>query len=275
MTTEEISPERQAKAKRTKWTLIIVIVLLLAALGGLVFLGYKLLLEPGTPAATTLTPSPNIVNPTVEDNKALNAPQITTAVIPGLTSLFGCTIEEVQAYLGSVFQLVKTEASEEPDNPDVKQLATINYNPRTSASTSTGATDHALAVENIYASLDAQGKVIALYYVCSMDLLGYPTSSFETLVASQGTMQGILMAAGVSPADFNYIAPTASQYTQYDNPDAANRIIKKESFTFSGTSATAGAPSTWKLTLTYDYGTGTSDVAGRQPLERMIYLNLR
>ncbi|MDR3307319.1 MAG: hypothetical protein LBS58_00245 [Coriobacteriales bacterium] len=275
MTNGDMSPARMAKARRTGAILIVVILLLVAALAGLGYLAYTFLFEPAPSSPAVVVPAPDIENPPVDDNKAPEVAPPVTASIPGLAALFGLSIEEVQAYLGPDFQLVKTEVVAEEENKDIKQLATLSYSPRASSSSSSSAASDLLPVENIYASLNEQGDVIGIYYVCSMDLLGYPASSFETLVASQGTLDAILRAAGVTPANFNYRAPSSDQYLQYVDPAASPLKVKKESYTFEGASTATGAPTAWKLTLTYDYGAGVDEVAGRQPLERMLYLDLQ
>jgi hypothetical protein len=271
MTNGDISPQRAAKAKRTKVILIVVILLLVVALAGLGYLAYTFLFEPEPPSSVVVVPPTGIENPPVDDNKVPDEVVPVTASIPELAPLFGLSIEEVQAYLGPDFQLTKTEAVTEEGNKDIKQLATLAYSPRLAS----GASSDPLLVENIYASLNEGGDVIGIYYACSMDLLGYPTSSFETLVASQGTLDGILRAAGVTPANFNYRAPSPDEYIQYVDPAASPLKVMKESYAFEGATTAAGAPTAWKLTLTYDYGVGVDEAAGRQPLERMIYLTLQ
>jgi hypothetical protein len=298
-----ITPERIAKAKRIKWTLIILIILLVAAIGALAYLGYELLFD--TPAATTTVTAPtnNISTSDLDDSRVPGPVKPATTSIPEMRTLFGLTIPEAQAKLGPDFQLTKTETVDDPANAAIKQLATLSYEPQMDdmgqqpavVEDSHGSPGAANKTETIYASLDAEGKILEIYYLCALDLLGYPNSSFAQLTATEETVLGALQAAGITPIDFVYTAPQPQDYTVYSEADAAptaneaaadesepatpdataqERRVAKESFTFSGASDAIVAPKSWILTLTYDYSASYNALGEGQAVTRTLSLKL-
>jgi hypothetical protein len=132
-------------------------------------------------------------------------------------------------------------------------------------------------VESLYLSLNADGKVIEVYYVASLDLLGYDDSDFATLVAKADSVTDVLRKAGVTPSpDWHFEAPQPEKYTQYVDPEAAEKKVKKLTATFyAATDSTDALPQNWNLTFTYDYGaSGAVLAADLEPTQRMLYLKL-
>jgi hypothetical protein len=268
------SDRERAKSKRTRVILVIVILLLVAALGGLVYLGYTLYLESTAESPSGIKPGATVVPDGIVDPSAPGEVTIEETSIPNLTGLFGLTIEEVKAKLGSDFQLIKTDSATEETNPAIKQLATFSYIPSVSGDGATTASSASLPTESIYASLDEGGKVIDIYYLCDMRLLGYPDKSFDELLASSDLVAGVLSSAGVEPMDFSYNPPNPEESVVYDNPNSENRKVVKQSQIFSGRISSETLPTAWTLTVTYDFGTGVASTADFRQATRMINLKL-
>jgi hypothetical protein len=269
-----IAPARIKKAKRTGIILVIVIVLLFAALAALVYLAYTIYRDGTAPNNVALRPVPTITEVEVTDPDAPSEVKVEETSVPDLVSLFGLTVEEVRARLGTSFKLAKTDAVTDESNPDVRQLATFSYIPSVTAGSSPAATNAPLPSESIYASLNEEGKVIDVYYVCDMQLLGYPERSFDELLADSGVVAGSLASAGVQPRDFSYAPPDPSESIVYDNPNSANRKVVKQSQIFSGRTTSETVPTVWTLTVTYDFGSGVDSTDLFREASRTINLKL-
>jgi hypothetical protein len=268
-----ISHERLKKAKRTKVILILVIILLVAALGALAWLAYTILMEGTASAPAGIKPGATVTGE-IMDPDAPGEIKIDETSIPNLASLFGLTVEEVKTRLGSDFLLTKTDSVTDETNPDIRQLATFSYTPSVSGNNAELTPSVALPSESIYASLDEAGKVIDVYYVCDMRLLGYPEKSFEELLASSDLVSEALRSAGIQPRDFAYAAPDSEASTVYDNPNSANRKVVKQSHIFSGRVSSDTAPTVWTLTVIYDFGTGVSSPSEFREATRTLNLKL-
>lgn len=274
--------ERESKARRTKVVLIVIIALLILAIAALAVVSYNFLFLNKGNEILAVEPVEDIAGSDLKDTQIPESARVKTTTIPDLVSCFGLTITEASTRLGVDYQLTKTEEVTEPENPDIKQLATFTYEPLTETDTSTAATGSAFTTRtkaqilNIYASLNGEGKIIELYYVGSMDLLGYPTSDFANLVETSDTFSGILKSAGVKAADFSYTAPEVDAYTTYVDPEAEPKRIKKQSFTLSGSTTSETAPKTWSITINYDFNSDSvSDGAEQTESNRTIHLQLK
>jgi hypothetical protein len=240
------------KSKRAKIVLILVIVVLVLALGALGYLGYKIftdnMQQPSTPAANT----PSDFTTAVDDSSVPGVIEITTTNIPNLAQLFGLSVDEVTAILGTQFQLKSSTPLTDPLDANVSQLATFVYTPEVTGEAA-ASTNITLPTETIYASLNAEGKVISIYYVCDLKLLGYPQEPFTSLLADEDIIIESLTAAGVSPRDFVFEVPSESSII-YDNAQSANPKIVKQTQIYSGRTTSEANPTAWTLTITYDYG---------------------
>lgn len=269
-----VSNERLKKAKRTRIILLAIILLLLAALGALVYLGYTFYQDGVANNQGNIKPLPVVSNNTVTDPSAPAEVRIEETSIPALAPLFGFTVDEVKAMLGKDFQLTKTDAATDEANPAIRQLATFSYIPTVSGDTANVSANTALPNESIYVSLDDGGKVVDVYYVCDMKLLGYPEVSFEELLATSDLVIGVLASAGVQPRDFSYVPPSFEESIVYDNPNSTNRKVSKQTQIFSGRTDSSEVPTAWTLTITYDYGAGVSSVGEFRQATRTINLKL-
>jgi hypothetical protein len=265
--------ERARKAKRTRVVLIIVVIILLMALGGLGYLGYTIYNDAVKREQSGLKPTTTIPGELI-DQGAPGEVKVDVTSIPNLAALFGMTTDEVQAQLGSSFQLTKNEAAEDPTNPAIRQLATFVYTP-TVGGVAAGATSTALLPsESVYASLDESGRVVDIYYSCDLRLLGYSAQSFEEFLAGPDVLTASLQAAGVTPRDLEYVAPDPEQSTTYDNPASENRKVIKQSQIFSGRTSSEAVPTAWTLTITYDFGSGVASASEYAQATRTINLKL-
>jgi hypothetical protein len=271
---EPIGSKRIKKAKRTKAILIVTIVILVIALGGLAFLGYTFFQEGSTTSQGTLKPPPDLSVDTIVDQNAPGEIKVEITTVPGLASLFGLTVEEVKAKLGSGFQLVKTDSLSDPTNDKIRQLATFSYVPTVAGSTTETVPNSSLPSENLYLSLDEGGKVIDVYYTCDMRLLGYPEKSFIDLLTTGEVVTGALAAAGVEPMGFEFVTPYEDETISYDNVNSVNRKVVKQTTIFSGRTSTETVPTAWTLTVTYDYGSGVAETSDYHQATRTISLRL-
>jgi hypothetical protein len=269
-----IEPARLKKAKRTKIVLIVVIVLLVGALGSLGYLGYTIFMEGMTNGPGSIKPADTITGGEIDDPNAPQEVRVVKTNIPDLVSLFGLSVEEVRTRLGDDFQLTKTDAITDETNPAIRQLATFSYIPSVSSGTDSTAMSASLPSESIYASLDEEGKVVDIYYVCDMLLLGYPERSFDELLASNDMVISALEEAGVEAREFEYIVPDPQESIVYDNPNSANRKVLKQTHIFSGRTSTSTLPTVWTLTVTYDFGAGATSPAEFRQATRTINLKL-
>ena len=268
-----IPKERIKRARRTKVMLIFLIIVLLAALGGLVYLGYTLL-QTSQEHHTTVTVTPDtVIDSNLEDTSQSNANAIKTTTIPDLSGLFGLSVAESQEFLGSDYVLIKTDDASEDDNPDIKQMVVFSYQPRGSV----GSSSALAAAPSIYLSLNAQGEVIEVYFISSLEVLGYPSATFVSFVSTQDMLYNALRAAGVTPSsDYVYNAPTPSEFTVYVNATTDVKKIRKEEVLFTGSTTNQNAPKIWQFKLIYDYGaSGITQGSDIKPNQRTISILLR
>jgi hypothetical protein len=271
---QPIDGQRIKKSRRTGVLLVITIILLIAALGGLVYLVYPVLFSGDTEGAQTAIKDPtSITDVEVTDVNSPGEIHVEVTSIPNLSSLFGLTLEEVKGRLGGNFQLIKTDAATDATNPAIKQLATFSYEPVMEEEDPNAMSNASLPNEHVYLSLDEGGKVIDVYYTCDMRLLGYPVSSFIELLSGD-LVTGALASAGVSPRDFSFVAPDEEGTISYDNKDSANRKIIKQATIFSGRTTSETVPTAWTLTVTYDFGAGVETTSDYKQATRTISLRL-
>jgi hypothetical protein len=267
-----ISEKRIARAKRARIALIIVIVVLVAALGALGYLGFRIITQAPATSDAGLKPTISIPDDALIEPSAPSEVQVETIVIPELVGLYGLTIDEIKLRLGDDWSLVKTDEVIDPSNTAIQQLATFSFTVHGQAEDSHATA--ALPAESIYASLNAEGACVDIYYSCDLRLLGYPQQSFNDLLASPAFVLDTLSAAGIAPREFTYTPPDFEASIEYDNSVSANRKIMKQTTIFSGRIEGEGAPVAWTLTVTYDYGLGVSSVDEHKDATRTIYLKI-
>lgn len=269
-----IDDEMIKKSKRTKIILIVFIVILIAALGGLVFFGYNILSEAMSTNQVTFKPVTDMNDGKVVDTGAPKTVEYKKTTIPDLTALFGLTASEVETRLGSSFKLTKTDVVSDPSNPKVVQLATFAYTPELIAGNESDISKALMPGLSVYTSLDANGKVIDVYFACDMRLLDYPETSFMDLLATDWVVRTSLQSAGVTPRDPAYLQPSFEETIVYDNVNSVNRKVIKQSQIFSGRTTSEKIPTVWTLTVTYDFGSGVSSADDYKNAIRTIHLKL-
>ena len=184
-----------------------------------------------------------------------------TASIPNLCSFFGSTSDEVGIILGENYQ---TSSTENVTDGKIARRVTFVYSPQ-------GSNTPLVNAPTIKVSLDKDGKVVQVYYMSSMEVLGYPDMDFKTLVSTSDALISALMSAEIDYDDFTYNAPSEADYTTYIDPKA--KIVSKESSTFVGTVKGNKAPNKWKLAFTYSYPDASP--AGSGTPVRIIEINLQ
>lgn len=269
---EHTEPERVARANRTKRVLIIIMILLILAGIALGYFAFRMVSE-NRPQDNDVALSVDTIDPDSIDQNSASGQEAVTS-IPQLSHLFGLSVDEALISLGTDYQLASTKEVGEEENPEIVQLAEITYvGGQTSEDTSEHTEGTLVNAPHLYASLNAEGIILEVYYTCSMDLLGYPSSSFSTLTAESDTLISALKAVGITLENYDYAAPTIDQYTYYVDPAATEKVVSKEAFTFSGETGLDVAPKTWDVTITYDH-TVSASTADVTDIVRMISINL-
>ena len=276
---EPIPPKVLARAKRTKRILITFIIILALVLfggvGGGVYYYLEYIHDPTTLTQEVL--AIDAIEDTIEDRG------VTEPIdMPNLAQMFGRTPEEVVALLGPDYAITKTdtessstaastEATDGEADSVTTQVVTISYMPEEQ-----DASAGLRQVQKIYLSLNASGTVIEVYFISSMDLLGYPISSFSRLIATQDSFTASLISAGVVPAsDVVYVVPSIEDFTEYVDHEASVKKITKETATWEGAVASEVAPRYFEIKYTYDYGaSGVEDTPDRHPAQRMLHIKL-
>ena len=270
---QHISPAKLKRAKRTKRILVTIIVLLILLLAAAVVgVGYYYLEYGQVPEHHIETETVQITH----DDQVNDRGTAETKEMPNLVAMFGRTPEEIVSTLGADYAITKTDTIEsegatEGAAPVLKQMVTIGYTPR-EESTSVGAA----RVQNIYLTLNEEGKTEELYFVSSMSILDFPISSFADLVGTKTSFVNTLASAGATVAsNVAYTVPDVKEYTEYVDKEESILKIKKESVLFTGTLVSEQAPTLFEITYTYDYGaSGVVENPDRQPLQRMLYIKL-
>lgn len=274
---EDIPEDKIARAKRTKRILIVAIVLLVLVLlgAGAASVYYYLTYGQSEEHLGQTRVEPQSANGALQDRGTTEA-----IGMPQLAGLFNKTPEEALGVLGSDYAITKTESAsgdgagqdETSETEGAAQVVTISYVPSEQQEKSVGSTQ----VQNIYATLNEAGTISEVYFVSSMNLLGYAIVSFSELVATKQAYVDALSTAGVVGAEgIEYTAPTEDEYLEYVDPEASDKKIKKEAATIEGTLASEQAPKNYEVTFAYDYGaTGVEVAADRQPTQRMLYIKL-
>lgn len=266
------SPDAEKKSRRTKNTLIVFIILILLALGGVVYLGYLLVIDQQPEHMTPVAPPIDVIND-LSDNTTTNVVTVKTTTIPDLASLFRLTVDDAIAALGDDYVITKTDEAEDQDNPAVKQLVVLTYQPQESS----GAPLVSVVMPSVYLSLDSEEIVVGVYFMSSLEMLGYPSASFVSFVHTEDMLFNALRVAKVVPAaDYKYPALTAADYTVYVDPTAVVKRVKKEEYVFNGSTDSEDAPTFWQLKLSYDYGAiGVPQGSSISPNQRTISISLR
>ena len=279
---EPIPQEKLVKAKRTKRLLITMIILLLLILFGGIAGGLYYYINFGQPHAT-FVPEPIVIEN--DENVLEDGGTIATMEMPNLTQMFGRTADEVVALLGDDYTITaysevpassgtaaSSGSSEATDTAAViREIVTISYSPETQ--------DSSLALrqsQKIYLSLGEEGTTLEVYFVSSMDILDFPWTNFANLVATSDSFVQTLGWSGVSIVeDTPYTAPTPEEFTEYVDPSAQYKKIKKETTTWAGALISETAPTSFEITYTFDYGaSGVEDIPERNPIARVLYLKL-
>lgn len=274
---EDSESEDKASLKKSKKSLVVLltlIIILIVALGGLGYYGFSLFMEATSATKVTVKPPNQIPDDQIDDVVAPKTIEYAKTEIPDLTGLFMLDLLEVQEKLGNSFQLIKTDAVEDSSNKDIKQLAIFSYKPEILNGSENDISTALLPSETIYASLNEDGKIIDIYYVCDVRLLDYPEKSFIELLDTDWLVRDVLNTAGVNPLDFTYDSPVFDSSVVYDNPNSENRKIIKQTVIFSGRIVTERIPTVWTLTVTYDFGSGTETPDDLERAIRTINLKL-
>lgn len=275
LSTEDPKDVKALKSsKRTRAILIVAIVILIAVIGIIGYFGYNLYQSANQKGQTGIASSTSMTDSSIVDTTAPETIVYKKTSIPNLTDLFGETTDEASATLGSGFQLTKLDNVTDDSNADITQLATYSFTPTIDSGNPDNASTALAPTESVYASLNSDGQIIDVYYICDLSLLDVPESSFDDLLSSDWLVTNTLQTAGVTPLDYSYEVPDPDSCIVYDNPNSQNRLIVKQSQIFSGRTSSETLPTAWTLTVTYDFGSGVTTGDDYSQAVRTINLKL-
>jgi len=252
----EDDKELLKRSKRTRNLLITIIIILILGLGGLGYLGFIFYNEAKAASNATVKHPTDIIDGPIKDIGVQKPIEFKKTTIPNLVSLFGYDVYQAEEILGPGFKLVRVENIQDSSNPAIVQYAVLTFMPELTDDSDSNASITLMPTESIYASLDANGLIIDIYYICDLRLLDYPVSSFEDLLANDWMLLTTLATAGVVPHTIDYSPPNLEDTIIYDNVNSANRKIIKQTHIFSGRIYSDTIPTAWTLTVNYDYGAG-------------------
>jgi hypothetical protein len=273
--------------------ILLVSVLLVATFAlGLVWFCYQYLLPVIYQPAAALTPATEIN--TADSHEQGTIPltvQYEHSAIPDLSKLFGKTSDEALATLGQGWSITKdADTTQEPPaegaepiDSAIKRIVTLSYTP-TILSVEGGSFEEGdagysevqgrLPIATIYLSMNAEGKVIEVYFVADIDLFETVYLDFDTLLSTGWFLSSALQDSGVAPRDYNYRPPDFSQTASYDYPESPNRRVIKQSAIFSGRVDAEGLPSAWAVTVTYEFMTPVDNPSLVKASRRVIHIRL-
>ena len=252
----EDDKELLKRSKRTRNLLITIIVFLIFGLGGLGYLGLIFYNEAKAASNATIKYPTDINNEPIKDIGVQKPIEFKKTSIPDLVSLFGYDIYQAEERLAPGFKLVRVENIQDNSNPAIVKYAVLTFTPELTEESEGSTGVILMPTESIYASLNADGLIIDIYYICDLRLLDYPVSSFEDLLANDWMLLTTLETAGIVPHAISYTPPNLEDTIIYDNVNSVNRKIIKQTHIFSGRIYSDTIPTAWTLTVNYDYGAG-------------------
>ncbi len=196
--------------------------------------------------------SPDVKQP---DAEALHTPEagtgkaafkpIDAGQVPDFATCFGMTPEEAAAACGGVFSLdAQATAAADATLPELKTMRNawlVGSNGEVIASISFG--------------LNQEGKIIYTLATFDLDAYGVADAQFDELAANGTVASSLLAGVGIDSA--------AVDAAQLDTTKNQNAVISRdtagrEQAEFSGSTNRTDAPTTWKITETYDHTAGAA-----------------
>jgi len=313
---EPIPEEKLTEAKRTRHHLLVVIIILIVVLvGGLAAGTYYYFNYVQAGAQTTQDPTAIDQAGTVIDDRGViatvempNLAQMFGQTPDQILAVLGSDYAITNTDTNAIDQTAPDTTTDTTGTTDTSTTATTDENTATSNGTTTDTTTDTTATgstaadsvatqvvtisympttgdstsmlrqtQKIYLTLNGSGVTIGVYFVSSMDILDFPSSTFADLVATNDSFVKSLTAAGVmvSP-DTEYTVPSPEDFTVYVDPAAEAKKLRKETTTWKGNLVSDVAPTSFEITYTFDYGASGVDVSSgtTYPSQRMLYIQL-
>ncbi|QKF07641.1 hypothetical protein HLV38_05560 [Berryella wangjianweii] len=254
----------QVRTRRVRRRLIAIIVVLMALTGGLVYLGYSLLVDTQNSARELADIMGSRTTDIGIDNAGEDASsgQATRTVHPpNLAGVLGLSQSEALERLGHGAQVVRTVEASESEAPVVSHVtATLTADPA----------DVRAGSPAVYLGLDESGAVVQVGYSASVSALGYGDVGFSDLVNTSHVVEATLREVGFTVEDGQAKLPAdASEYTTY----AANgTTVQKQHAAFEGDLPSLGAQGRWSAVLSYDYALANMQSGSVRDTVRMVYV---
>lgn len=239
--------DRMQRSRRTRRTLIVTILLLVAVLIAGIALAVHVLSEGQTEAEQQAQSHEAAADKTEiadDSGKDVVATAVKTADVPNLVSLLGKDQVEAIDALKRGATVTSTREVKEEGNP-IRSSITI-------ALTSEPA-DAKTGTPNVYLGLDRDGKVIQVGYSAAASILGFGAVGFSDAVQKEHIIENTMAEIGLKDTIGPITLPEdKSEYSTY----ASDKItLVRERCPFSGNVTIDGQDCTWSSVLSYDYTT--------------------
>jgi len=239
--------ERLQQSNRTRRGLIIAIVLLVLALGGLGYFVYTVFMQGQAEGEQqtqeqTATPRESISSAAAGKDAETTAVQL--ADVPNLVELLWLDQNAAIEKLGRGATVTSTREVNEADSA-IKLSATVSL--------TTEPSDSKSGTPTVYFGFDKNGQIIQVGYSASASALGFGTSSFAEAVNNEHIIEKTLGQVGVSVDQGSItLSEDKASYTTYATD---GKTAVKERSTFSGQTMVGEQEATWSSVLSYDYTT--------------------
>ena len=164
-------------------------------------------------------------------------------VVPDLASTFGKTTDEAVAACGGQLSLSGSpSAATDPEIPALAQL--VN---------GTLKDTNGVVIASIALGLDKDGRIVYVYAAFDLDALSVSGSTFEELAGSSVIASSLLTALGLPQDKVDALTLDVSKDS---SAIVASDKSAKEQAQFKGSTGMDAAPTSYKLTETYDHAAG-------------------
>ena len=164
-------------------------------------------------------------------------------VVPDLASTFGKTTDEAVAAFGGQLSLSGSpSAATDPEIPALAQL--VNGSLKDTSG---------VVIASVALGLDKDGRIVYVYAAFDLDALSVSGSTFEELVDSNVIASSLLTALGLPQDKVDALTLDVSKDS---SAIVASDKSAKEQAQFKGGTGMDAAPTSYKLTETYDHAVG-------------------
>ena len=239
---QEISVHER-KSRRTRRMLIVIIVLLIALLGAIGYFAYHLF-TTGETVAVQQTQTSAVSTEVINNDMSEDATSATSKKtdVPNLVGLLGLTTDEALEKLGHGATVKSEREVNEEGNP-IKRSLTVPLTDEP-ADTKTG-------TPTVYLGLNEEGRVVQAGYSTSTASLGFGAIGFADAVANEHVVEKTLRDSGVRVEDGVAVLPADKM--EYSTYDTDGTTLKRERYSFNGSTTAGETTYNWSSVLSYDY----------------------